>query len=84
MRLKVISDGTQGGTKVIDAATGKEMKHVLAIRINIDPQHFEAEVLMSKVDLELDNCPTDVKTVLLPSALLMSKDEEIPCPPRSN
>jgi hypothetical protein len=57
MRLKLISDGTNAGTQLVDEATGKKVNGISKIS-------FEAssDEILSKVVVELFNVPVFIKT----------------------
>ena len=60
MRLKILSDGTVGGSRLVDAATGEQIENVTFIELKIDPAqgvkaliHFQ----MLEVDLMVETGP---------------------------
>jgi hypothetical protein len=58
LRLRVISDGTCQGTRVIDALTGRPVEGVTAVTWNLDACDLAAEVRLTISGLD---CPVDVQ-----------------------
>lgn len=55
MRLKIISDGTQEGTKVIDSKTGEELEDVLEVHYEVTECGVEAVVILECVAAEIES-----------------------------
>ena len=56
MRLKIIADGKNpAATKIVNAETGEMLEDVLGIEISIHARGIEAAIIMSSVDLEIEN-----------------------------
>jgi hypothetical protein len=57
MRIKIVSDGTSAGTKVVDEKTGETVEGVLMISWSVSTEDTGARVLM-----ELLGVPCDIVT----------------------
>ena len=53
MKLKITTDGTQMGTKILDAKTGEEVDNVRNFVIKASPEGIEAEVVLLLRDGDL-------------------------------
>lgn len=57
MRLRIVSDGTRQGTKVVNAETGEPIQNVTAVSLTIHPKIgtvLRVEVLGVEVEVEAD------------------------------
>lgn len=63
MRLKIVSDGTPVGTKVIDTETGEVLEGVVAIKWSVQSHHEKGEVPYHDVRcwLEIEGTPVEVE-----------------------
>lgn len=54
MRLKIVSDGTREGTKVVNAETGEEVENVVAVRWEGDARNPDtyAQISLMKIQAE--------------------------------
>ena len=57
MKLKVVSDGTMQGTRIVDEATGEAIENVVSVEIRID-----ARTRLSTLVLELEYPEINVVT----------------------
>ena len=56
MRLKIIADGKKpAATKIVNADTDEILEDVLGVEISIHAMGIEAGIVMSGLDLEVDN-----------------------------
>jgi len=56
MKLKIIADGQNPkATKIVDTDTGEMLEDVLGVEISIHAMGIEAAIIMSAVDLEIEN-----------------------------
>jgi hypothetical protein len=56
MRLKIIADGKNPkATKIVNTETDEMLEDVLGVEISIDGENVEAALIMSGLDLEIDN-----------------------------
>lgn len=63
MRLKIVSDGTNTGTKVIDADTGKELTNVTSVKwcMHADDILSVAVIYLFNVEVEISKTITAVE-----------------------
>ena len=54
MRLRVISDGTPDGTKVVSAESGEDIEGVVAVTWSMYPQVEKTEVILVVDDVSCD------------------------------
>jgi hypothetical protein len=54
MKVKIKSDGTLLGTKIMDAETGKELSNVRAFTISADADTQEFRVFLELFNVELE------------------------------
>lgn len=56
MRLKIIADGKNPhATKIVNTETDEILEDVLGVEISIDGENIEAALIMSGLDVEIDN-----------------------------
>ena len=56
MKLKIIGDGKNPkATKIVNTETDEVLQDVLAVEIRIDHEIVEAALIMSGLDIEIDN-----------------------------
>lgn len=56
MRLKIIADGKNpAATKIVNVETNEMLEGVLGVEISIDHDNVEAALIMSGLDIEVDN-----------------------------
>ena len=56
MKLKIIADGKNPkATKIVNTETDEVLQDVLAVEISIDHENVEAALIMSGLDIEIDN-----------------------------
>lgn len=60
VRLRVLSDGTLAGTKVVNAETGELVEGVLAVEWSMD-----AEALTTRLVVTLDKAPVEIEDVVI-------------------
>lgn len=53
--VKIVSDGTSDGTKIIDQETGKELKYVIHAKWELS-----AEDVLAKLTLTMVNVPVEI------------------------
>lgn len=54
MKLKVISDGTAQGTKVVNEATGEELENVFAVQWGIDGRTQQAVATIAVMQVKME------------------------------
>jgi hypothetical protein len=54
MKLKIVSEGTPGTTKIVHAETGEEVENVMGIELSMDAFHVEAAILIKDPNLSID------------------------------
>jgi len=56
MKIKIISDGTANGTKVVNAETGELVHHVSSVewKVSVESSLAEAVVTFSNVAVEIE------------------------------
>lgn len=54
LKLKIISDGTSFGTRVVNAETGEELQYVKSIRWEICSQSRRSNAIVELANVELD------------------------------
>jgi hypothetical protein len=66
MKLKIISDGTVFGSKLIDQDSGQLIKNAKVVRITIDSNSnfVTCEVILIKVPVEIENIEFNYPTEL--------------------
>jgi hypothetical protein len=55
MKLKVISDGTAQGTKVVNEATGEELENVFAVQWTVDAQSGKSHASIGVVQVAMES-----------------------------
>lgn len=54
LKLKIVSDGTSFGTRVVNAETGEELQYVKSIRWEVCSQSQRASAVVELANVELD------------------------------
>lgn len=60
MRIKIVSDGTVGGSKVVNAETGEQIENVRGIELLLSADtgvHCMIDVMQPEIDAECDVDP---------------------------
>ena len=55
MKIKIISDGTNAGTQIIDEDTGEEITNCTSLKLELNPKmnYAHATLVLNKVPFEL-------------------------------
>lgn len=59
-QIKIISDGTTFGTKIIDKETGNEIKNCTALTVEATPHKITAVLTLMDVELDIV-CDSEIK-----------------------
>ena len=65
-RIKIVSDGTPWGTKIIDMEDGKTIPRVVSLQINIEsggkPALATLKMYVDELDFEIQKSNTEIET----------------------
>ena len=59
MKLKIISEGVEGSTKVVNEETGEEVENILNVEVSMSPFNIEAAILIRDPHISISNLDTE-------------------------
>tara|TARA_R110000824_G_scaffold237755_2_gene426566 strand:- start:9496 stop:9765 length:270 start_codon:yes stop_codon:yes gene_type:complete len=58
MKLKILSEGTGGTTKVVNAETGEEVENIISLDFSMTAFNVDAAIVIRDPHLSIDNLDT--------------------------